>query len=157
MTDLRLMALDAEDLQIISAHCQDAVMKTKDLMFEPQAGRFVLQVNRFVWEDRARQGKWAFFQRRIRQRRRAVLHFDRVVRVQQQGVAAGSSDEVLDLLAIAFHETDAPSGTVELVFAGNATIRLEVECIEAQLTDLGAAWSTDSEPNHYLTNPAAKL
>ena len=57
-------------------------------------------------------------------------------------------DEVLDLLAIRFEEADAPSGVIELVFAGNATIRLQVECIEAQLSDLGAAWSTDAVPDH---------
>ena len=55
---------------------------------------------------------------------------------------------MLSLLAIRFDGADAPAGSVELVFAGGALIRLEVECIEAQLTDLGGAWSAASRPLH---------
>lgn len=148
MTDLRLMALDAQDLQIISAYCQDAVMKTQDLIFEPKGQRFVIVMNRFAWEAADERKGFFRFRPRSRERRRAVLHFDRVVSVRQNGIAATMPDEVLDLLAIRFEEADAPSGVIELVFAGNATIRLQVECIEAQLSDLGAAWSTDAVPDH---------
>lgn len=148
MSELHLLALDADDLQVISACCQDAVMKTGELTFDPLAGRFIMVMNRFAWEAAQRKGGLGFLRRRQRERRRAVLHFDRVLGVRQMNVAADQPGEVLDLLAIRFHAGEDPSGTVELVFAGGAAIRLEVECIEAQLTDLGAAWSTEAEPDH---------
>ncbi|MFD2236831.1 DUF2948 family protein [Aureimonas populi] len=147
MTELKLLALDEDDLAILSAHCQDAVVRAADLSFERAAGRFLVPMNRFVWEEAAaRRGFLA--RRRPYERRRAVLHFDRVRRVSQTGVLVGDPDQVLALLALRFTPGEAPSGLVELVFAGGSAIRLEVECIEAQLADLGAAWSTQNRPDH---------
>ena len=37
---------------------------------------------------------------------------------------------------------------IELVFAGDGAIRLDVECIEAQLADMPAAWEAQSVPKH---------
>jgi hypothetical protein len=140
---LKLVALDAEDLKIISAHLQDAVMKIADIEYLPREKRFVLAMNRFVWE-KAGGG----FRKRAYERRRAVLHFDRVSSVKVAGIDQRKKDQVLDLLAIRFEAKEEPTGTVELVFAGEGVIRLEVECIEAQLTDLGAAWETRARPEH---------
>nr|BAT27981.1 hypothetical protein [Aureimonas frigidaquae] len=148
MSELHLMALDEADLQIISACCQDAVMKRGDVRFEEAAGRFILVMNRYAWEAAAKRRGLSLLRRPVKERRRSVLHFDRVTKVRQQNVSMDMADEVLSLLAIRFHVDEAPSGVVELVFAGNATIRLHVECIEAQLADLGAAWSTELQPDH---------
>lgn len=142
MDSLKLVALDAEDLKIISAHVQDAVVKVADLDYRVPEKRFAMAMNRFAWEV-----KPGFFRRRY-QRRRSVLHFDRVLSVQTSGINRDRPDLVLELLAIVFTETEAPAGIVELVFAGDAAVRLEVECIEAYLADLGAAWETGSRPAH---------
>lgn len=141
MKRLKLIALDAEDLAVISAHCQDAVMKTGDVNFLPAEKRFVITMNRFVWEEAEKRGKQF-------ERRRSVLHFERVERVSALGVDRKNKERVLDLLAVTFNETAAPAGTIELAFAGGATVRLEVECVEAQLTDMAAAWEAGSRPNH---------
>lgn len=148
MADLKLLAMDAEDLGIVSAHCQDAVARSAEMSFNPTEKRFVLVMNRFVWEAAGQTRRFAFSRRRDYERRRTVLHFDRVTRVRQTGVLIGDPDQVLALLALRFEAGDEPSGTVELVFAGGSAIRLDVECIEAQLTDLGAAWSTANRPDH---------
>jgi len=65
---------------------------------------------------------------------------------------------VLNLLAVEFSETDAPSGVVTLTFSGGPGIRLEVECLEAELADLGPSWITAACPAHSLIDagPAAK-
>lgn len=139
---VKLAALDAEDLKIISAHVQDAVLKVGDLKWLPKERRFVIVMNRFVWEN-AIGGR-----RRRHERRRSVLHFDRVEAVKANGVRPDAQDTVLALLAITFEETDPPAGAVMLCFSGGATIRLDVECIEAQFADLGAAWSTRARPKH---------
>jgi len=139
---LKLAALDEEDLKIISAHVQDAVLKVGDLVFRPREKRFVAGMNRFVWEK-----KQQFFNRSS-ERRRSVLHFDRVLSVQAAGIDREKPDDVLSLLALRFTPGEMPAGALELLFSGGATIRLEVECIEARLTDLGAAWETASRPTH---------
>jgi len=144
---LRLMALDQSDLDIVSAHVQDAVIRVGDISVSGARRQFTLPMNRFVWEkEPPRRG--LFRRRGEYERRRSVLHFDRVTSVKRSGFAQGDDEAVLALLAIRWTMTDDPSGTIDLVFAGGAAIRLDVECIEAQLTDLGAAWSTPSRPDH---------
>jgi hypothetical protein len=55
---------------------------------------------------------------------------------------------MLNLLGILFEQTTTPAGVVTLTFSGGATIRLEVECVDAQLRDLGARWKTRNKPGH---------
>lgn len=143
MSQLRLVALDEQDLAVVSAHVQDAVLKVADLSFLAAERRFVVALNRFVWENRPG------FLRANNERRRSVLHFEAVRGVSSAGIARDRPDDVLSLLALRFEPgAEAPSGTLELVFSGNAAIRLEVDYIEARLSDLGAAWQAASRPAH---------
>jgi hypothetical protein len=64
-------------------------------------------------------------------------------------------DAVLNLLAVEFAEGDAPSGIVTLTFSGGAAMRLEVECLEAELADLGPSWTTTACPAHALEEVGA--
>jgi hypothetical protein len=142
MDQLKLVALDEQDLKIVSAHVQDAVMKVGDLNFLTGEKRFVMAVNRFAWETRT-----GFFRPRY-ERRKCVLDFNRVLGVRTHGIDRNKPEDVLSLLTIRFHEREAPAGAVELVFAGEAAVALQVECIEARLADLGAAWEASSRPIH---------
>ncbi|MER8534941.1 DUF2948 family protein [Mesorhizobium sp. M1005] len=142
MNGLKLVALDDQDLSIISAHVQDAVMKVSDLEYLPSVKRFVLTMNRFVWEVKSG------FLRQHNERRQAVLHFDRVLGAKTSGIARDKPDEVLSLLAISFLALDKPAGIVELIFSGGGAIMLDVECIEARLADVGGAWEATSRPVH---------
>lgn len=153
MTDLKLLALDEADLSIVSAHCQDAVVRGEEITYLPGERRFVLVMNRFAWEAEGQRKRFSFSLRREHERRRAVLHFDRVTSVRSRGVTPADRQAVLVLLAMTFTPQDAPSGSIDLVFAGGSEIRLEVECIEAQLTDVGGAWSTPSRPDHERDDP----
>jgi hypothetical protein len=144
MSELKLVALDEEDLKIISAHVQDAVLKVGDMTYDARRQHFVMAMNRFAWEVKPR-----WFRRR-HERRRSLVHFARVSSVRSTGIDLGSKDEILSLLAIRFEQTEAPAGMIELAFSGGSTIRLEVECIEGRLTDLGAAWETDVRPAHQV-------
>jgi len=139
---LKLIALDDQDLSIVSAHVQDAVMKVSDLEFLPAAKRFVLTMNRFVWE--AKSGVF----RQHNERRQSVLHFDRVLGAKTSGIPRDKPAEVLSLLAISFVPISKPAGIVELVFSAGGTIMLDVECIEARLADIGGAWEATSRPVH---------
>lgn len=143
MSQLKLAALDADDLKIISAYTQDAVMKIGDLTYRASEKLFVIELNRFVWENKS-----GFFSRN-NERRRSILHFERVTGVRTTGFSRDAKDDVLSLLAIRFEQAaDAPAGVVELTCSGGAAIRLDVEYVEARLTDLGAAWDAQSRPAH---------
>lgn len=139
---LRLAALDEEDLNIVSAHVQDAIARVGDIEFQSGQNRLLLPVNRFAWEVKKR------LFRRNNERRNSVLQFDRVKGLKSTGFDQNDSDAVLSVLAIRFEETEMPSGQIEIVFSGDAAIRLDVECVEARLTDLGAAWQASSRPAH---------
>lgn len=140
MPPLKLLALDAEDLEVVSTQVQDAVLKVGDIHWRADEKRLVIGLNRFAWEGAGRARGF--------ERRRAALDLTRVTSVKAHHLSPSRPDAVLELLALRFTETDAPSGYVEFFFAGGATLRAEVECLEVGLTDLGAAWATENRPSH---------
>jgi len=144
MTDLKLLALDSEDLDVISATTQDAIVRVGDMGYAKADQRFALLMNRYGWED----GDAAKTSAKTGVRKRAALHFDRVTGVKVAGIDTNSVDGALELLTIRFTENEAPSGWVDLAFAGGGTVRLEVEVLEARLQDLGAAWAAKLKPEH---------
>ena len=139
--ELTLAAEDAEDLEIISARLQDAVAPLKDLVWLPKSRRFAALFNRFKWEDG---------DAKTNLRVRSLLHFDDVLSAQSKGLKRGAPDAVVSLLAIRFtpKEAEDPGGTVELVFAGGGSIRLEVECIDTGLSDVSGDWAARGRPDH---------
>ena len=141
MTQLKLIALDETDLRIISAQLQDAVLKTGDMAWRPREKRFAAVLNRFDWSLALKDEQL--------QRRQCALRFERVLKAQHTGVDPNGT-AVLSLLAIQFEPAapDNPAGVVTLLFAGDAAIRLEVECIEAELRDLGPVWGARAKPAH---------
>ena len=145
MTREVLTAADADDLQVISARLQDAVAQVKDLVWLPKTRRFAALFNRFKWET-AEERKGRGDNLRVR----AGLHFDGVLAVRSQNMLRGDDDAVVALLAIAFTPKGAedPGGAIDLLFAGGGAIRLEVECIDAGLSDLSGEWAALGRPEH---------
>ena len=141
MAPLNFVVLDEEDLEVVSTHLQDAVAKVSDVHWRPQEKRLVLAVNRFDWEG-VQHGDPEYHCRR------AVLRFERVLSCKCRDVDPAGKDAVLNLLAVEFEETDAPSGAVTISFSGGATLRLDVECLEAELADLGPSWAATACPAH---------
>lgn len=152
MPDLKLIAFDALDLGIISAHLQDAVLRVGDMAYLPNEKRFVVIANRFDWTNAyGASQKAARGVKADHERRRAGVRFERVNGAQVQGVDLKDKRTSLALLAVTFEPTggdDSPEGNVTLTFSGGAAIRLSVECIEIELKDLGAAWATKHPPEH---------
>jgi len=136
----KLAAADAEDLEVLSARLQDATAKLKDLVWLPKQHRFAALFNRYRWEETRGAGT----------RVRAGLHFDGVLAVKSQSLKRGAPDAVVSLLTIQFTPKggEDPGGVVELVFAGGGSLRLEVECIDAQLRDLTGPWAAIARPKH---------
>lgn len=141
MDSLKLIALDDTDLAVVSACLQDAVFKTGDTALHGKDGTFTLEVNRFVWEDGGDKSSF--------ERRRAVLAVKQVRSVRSRGIDRKAAGKVHSLLALRFLAgEDAPAGVVELVLSGDATLQLEVNCIEVQFADVGGGWETKFKPRH---------
>ena len=143
-TMLKLVALDGEGLAVISAHFQDSCVSPADLTWLPQQKRFICGAMRYDWAA-AKSGR--------HERVFAALRFDRVMKVSHLGLA--QRDAPRRLLAVRFEKTDAPSGMVILTFADGAAIRLEVECLEGELRDIGPRKAADACPGHWLTTAEA--
>jgi DUF2948 family protein len=141
MDQLKLIALDGEDIEVVSAHVQDAILKASDIRWRPSEQRVVLGLNRFDWC--AANGASPEFRRC-----RAALRFERVRSCKCRNLDAAKGD--LNLLAVAFEPTHPPGGAVRLTFAGGAELRLEVECLEVELADLGPDWAAACPPAHVI-------
>ena len=131
---LRLLAEDAEDLAIISAALQDAILRPADIVWERSARRLTVELSRFCWECGGT-------------RVRAAMQFGDVMAVKSRGLPR-LPDTALELLAIDFEETEAPGGRVTLMFAGGGDLRAEVECLDAVVVDLSDRWEARVAPTH---------
>jgi Protein of unknown function (DUF2948) len=126
----RLIALDAEDLAVISAHVQDARVQPADIIWRQAEKRLVVGMNRLDWEQTL---KGEAEPRRLI----AALRFDRVLSCKSRNINLDAPETTLDLLGIEFHPAEAPGGSAVLMFDGGGALRLDVECLECELADLG--------------------
>jgi len=149
MDELKLVALDKDDIEVVSAHVQDGLVKVADIRWQPREHRFIMALDRFDWmnavETNGAEGTHPPDYRRCR----TALRFERVKSCQCRGLDQANKDATLNLLAIEFAERDAPAGSVLLTFSGGGAIRLEVECLEAELADLGEAYTAVICPDHF--------
>lgn len=133
---LKLVALDPEDLAVVSAHLQDAMIRVGDIAYLPNERRFAILAHRYDWEAEKPQ------------RRLAGLHFEHVRAVRVRGIDQSDKEAARELLALSFvPAAEAPSGTVTLIFADDGIIQVEVECVEMQMKDLGPVWSAEEKPS----------
>lgn len=130
MEKLKLIALDGEDLSVISAHLQDAVLKVEDMAYLPRQRRFAAIVTRLHWTHTLGDTSG--------QQCQAALRLERVLGARFAGLDLQDRTASLCLLAIQFAPSrpNDPEGFVTLFFAGGGAIRLHVECVEAELRDL---------------------
>ncbi len=135
---LKLRARGVEDLSIISAAMQDALVPLGDISHIPDEKSFVMVANRFCWEGDGSQPE----------RTHAGLRFDAVRRVQYRGIDRSNRSQFLSLLTIAYDGADTDDGIVVIHFSGDAAIRLEVGGLYCILADLGQPWPTQWTPEH---------
>jgi hypothetical protein len=149
--ELKLVALDHDDIEVVSAHVQDALVRVGDIFWKPRDRRFVMALNRFDWMNAvdAKPEQSPYYRRC-----RTALRFERVISCKCRNLDQMNKDVRLNLLAVEFAEYDAPGGVVTLTFSGGGVIRLEVECLEAELADLGEVFVADCCPNHFAAGPA---
>ena len=156
MEELKLVALDKDDIEIVSAHVQDALVKVADILWQPREHRFVVALNRFDWMNAAdaRGAKNPDDAVPDYRRCRTALRFERVNACKCRDLDPLDRNAVLNLLAVEFAEPDSPAGVVSLIFSGGGVIRLDVECLEAELADLGEVSAAALCPDHFATGSA---
>lgn len=142
---LRLFAEDQDDLTIISAAVQDAVIKAENFRYESRQRRFSLELNRFRWEEGAGRSKKG----QPRSRIRSLLAIDGVLAVKTLGVTKSDPDLVYSLLNVSFEPAaEPPGGVVRLLFAGDGELALDVEVLDITLLDSDYEWTTRHTPDH---------
>ena len=149
--ELKLVALDKDDIEVISAHVQDALVKVGDILWRPHDHRFVMALSRFDWMSVADADPLIKADYR---RCRTALRFERVLACRCRNLDQAAKDARLNLLAVEFAEGDAPGGAVSLIFSGGGIIRLDVECLEAELADLGEVSTAALCPDHFAADSA---
>lgn len=137
----RLIALDADDLAVVSTHVQDALVRVGDIVWRQSEKRLVIGLNRLDWDAvvAAPRQQDAPQQGAAEQPRRLIsaLRFERVLACKSRNIDLDAPETMLELMGVEFHEDDAPGGNAVLLFANGRALRLDVECLECELADLG--------------------
>jgi len=142
VTNLKLLATSDEDLRVVSAHLQDAIVSTQDIISLKKNRIFLIQLNRFMWED---VEKGIF---RKNKRIRTVLKFDNVINVLSKNINTNESKNFLDFLTIESNLLPDNSYEIKLIFSGNTMIKIKAEVIDVTLDDQGAPWESKTQPKH---------
>ncbi len=140
--NLKLIARTQEDLRVVSAHLQDSIASTSDIANLEKNKIFLMQLNRFMWED---VEKGVF---RKNKRIRTILKFENVLQILSKNINQLSKDKFLDFLAIETNVTPDKNYEMKIIFAGDSVIKVIAEVIEVTLDDQGEAWDTRNKPKH---------
>ncbi len=143
---LHLHAVNADDLEVLSAALVSTTVKRADLALQKARRRLAFVGNRFRWEDGRLEGMGG-------SRIRTGVQINDVIGVRAQGMAALDGEAVLELLSITQKPLDAPAAELTLNFAGGMTMLLDVDCIDVLMDDMGRPWYTPNQPDHGLDDP----
>ncbi|MDC1096250.1 DUF2948 family protein [Pelagibacteraceae bacterium] len=139
---LKLIAKSNQDLRVISAYLQDAIVSPLDIANLKKNRIFLIQLSRFMWED-AEKGVF-----RKNKRVRTILKFDNVLKVFSKNIDQVDKSNFLDFLAIETEFMTDKSYEIRLIFSGDAMIKLSTEVIDVTLDDQGAPWESKNKPKH---------
>ena len=142
VTNLKLLATSDKDLSVIAAHLQDSIVSPKDIANLKKNRIFLIQLNRFMWED---VEKGIF---RKNKRIRTVLKFDNVISVLSKNIIIKNNKNFLDFLTIESSLLPDKSYDIKLIFSGGAVIKINAEVIDVTLDDQGSPWESKTQPKH---------
>ena len=142
VTNLKLLAVSDEDLRVVAAHLQDAIVSVQDIASLKKNRIFLIQLNRFMWED-VETGVF-----RKNKRIRTVLKFDNVTSVLSKNINIKKNKFFLDFLTIESSLLPDKSYEIKLIFSGDAVIKIKTEVIDVTLDDQGSPWESRTQPKH---------
>tara|TARA_B100000965_G_scaffold143461_2_gene119493 strand:+ start:1140 stop:1589 length:450 start_codon:yes stop_codon:yes gene_type:complete len=144
--NLKLIATSEEDLRVISAHLQDAIVLPIEIANLKKNRILLIQLNRFMWED---VEKGVF---RKNKRIRTVLKFDNVTSVSSKNINQQNNKRFLDFLTIESSLMPDKSYEINLIFSGDAILKIKSEVLEVTLDDQGTPWESKAKPKHKFFN-----
>tara|TARA_B100000700_G_C14406423_1_gene561569 strand:+ start:70 stop:519 length:450 start_codon:yes stop_codon:yes gene_type:complete len=144
--NLKLIATSEEDLRVISAHLQDAIVLPIEIANLKKNRILLIQLNRFMWED---VEKGVF---RKNKRIRTVLKFDNVISVSSKNINQKSEKRFLDFLTIESTLMPDKSYEINLIFSGDAILKIKSEVLDVTLDDQGSPWESKAKPKHKFFN-----
>ena len=142
VTNLKLLATSDEDLKVVAAHLQDSIVSTQDMISLKKNRIFLIQLNRFMWED---VEKGVF---RKSKRIRTVLKFDNVISISSKNIDTKKNKNFLDFLTVESNLLPDKSYEIKLIFSGDAVIKIKAEVIDVTLDDQGYSWESKTQPKH---------
>jgi len=142
VTNLKLLATSDDDLRVVAAHLQDAIVSIQDIANLKKNRIFLIQLNRFMWED---VEKGIF---RKNKRIRTILKFDNVISVLSKNINIKKDKKFLDFLTIESNLLPDKSYEIKLIFSGDAVIKIKTEVIDVTLDDQGSPWESKTQPKH---------
>ena len=140
--NLKLLATSDEDLRVIAAHLQDAIVSVQDIANLKKNRIFLIQLNRFMWED---VEKGVF---RKNKRIRTVIKFDNIISVLSKNIDMKDDKSFLDFLTIESNLLPDKSYEIKLIFSGDSVIKINAEVIDVTLDDQGSSWESKTQPKH---------
>ena len=140
--NLKLIARTVEDLRVVSAYLQDAIVNLNEIANLKKNKILLLQLNRFMWED-VEKGLF-----RKNKRIRTILKFENVIKVKSRNINLARKDKFLDFLTIETNQMTDNNYEMKILFAGDSILKVIVEVIEVTLDDQGEAWDTKNKPKH---------
>ena len=127
--NLKLIARTEEDLRVVSAHLQDAIVNITDIA-NLKNKIVLMQLSRFMWEDVEKEI-------RKNKRIRTILKFENVMNIYSKNIIQSKKDKFLDFLTIETNKAPDNNYEMKIVFAGDSIIRIISEVIELTLDDQG--------------------
>ena len=141
-TNLKLLATSEKDIRVIAAYLQDSIVTPKDTANLKKNRIFLIQLNRFMWED---VEKGVF---RKNKRIRTVLKFDNIISVLSKNINPKDDKHFLEFLTIESNLLPDKSYEIKLIFSGNMIIKINAEVIDVTLDDQGSPWESKAAPKH---------
>lgn len=140
MKQLKLIAKDLEDLQVVASHLQDAIIPLMSMSYDPQTKTFRAVANRFCWEHPEQEHEGQPLYHRVH----SGLEIHHVARVQHKGLERDNEKRSYNLLTMYTDE----GGALHLVFSGGSELKLDIEQVHLHLGDLEHPWPTRKKPIH---------
>jgi len=153
--EMRVVAKDADDLAIVAACLQDALVPISEVQYLSNEQRFIMLLNRFRWERQpagrhvaaASTGDASFHDaddyHDTEQRIHAGLCVDKVIAVRSRDIDLKQRGKFLSLLTL-----QLDGDKLNLVFSGGGVIQLTVGELSVFLKDMGEGWPTQWRPDH---------
>ena len=142
---LKLRAVAAEDVEIISALLQDGLVAASDLHYQKDAASFVMVINRFCWEQTDDNDSETHSNRCL-----CGLKVAHVKQVSQRGLST-VTNQFYNLLSIMYEETKENEKMVNrltFTFSDGYGIRLTVDELALIVQDIAAPHPGLARPQH---------